>query len=187
MTEHGRLRLALACAVAAVLGIGAGTGVGLRWDDWTGTANSHVPRTNSPLLMYGLCGERRTPDPSVRPVTVGDPSTAMGTPIRERQVELRAQRHPEYGWIAWAELVSSTSELDMLWLDWTYQPEREDDDSLWRNCSQPVTAGRATPAVQVFDDQGRSRWFMACGQAPPQDRGPRSSGVFCTKGWNRPN
>lgn len=178
-------RVLLACLFAALLSAAAGAGVGAHWDRWT--ANTFVPNTKSPLLEYGLCGERLQPDPNVPYTTVGDPSTAFDTPIRNRQVELRAQRHPEYGWIAWAELVASTSPQDHVWLDWTYTRDQDTNPALWRMCEQPVTAGRATPAIRVYDDHGRSRWFQACGQVPPQDRGSRASGTFCTQDWNRPN
>lgn len=185
--ERPSRRTIFACVLATLAGAAAGIGVGIGWDDWTDPASSFTPNTTSPLLAFGMCGERLQPDPAVPSVTVGDPSTAFDTPIRNRQIELRAQRHPEYGWIVWAELVASASPQDHLWLDWTYTREQDTNPALWRMCEQPVTAGRATPALRVYDDHGRSRWFQACGQVPPQDRGSRASGTFCTQDWNRPN
>lgn len=182
MTDRKPLRLTIACLLALVVGAGIGIGVGTRWDDRT-AGPGYQPRMNSPLLGYALCGEEREPDPGV-PVSVVQYSTGFGTPIRNRRVELQAQRHPQFGWIVWAQLVESTSELDRLWLDWSYERDPE-HDSLWRDCAQPSTAGRATPAIHVFDDLGRTRWFRACGQVPPPDRGARLSGTFCTD-WGRP-
>ncbi|WP_067545975.1 hypothetical protein [Nocardia crassostreae] len=180
MTE--RRKPILLALVALLLGAAAGAGAGLRWDDWSAEP-SYRSITTKPLMSYGMCAERRQPDPATATITVLF-STAFGTTIRDRRVEIRAQRHPEYGWIVWAELVHSRSDQDQLWLAWSYTRDPQ-DDATWRDCTQPLADGRATPAIHTYDDNGRARWFQACGRVPPHDRGPRTSGVFCTE-WGRP-
>ncbi|QLY33727.1 hypothetical protein [Nocardia huaxiensis] len=180
LADLERLRLGRRHILALLTGILLGITGGLVWD-YRPTVD-HVP-ADSPLMAYPQCGEQLTPDPAITP-SIELFSTAFGTPIRDRRVELRSQRHPVHGPIVWAEVVASTSDLDRVWLDWSYVRDAE-DHSLWQDCAQPITMGRATPALKVFDDRGRSRWFRACGQVPPQDRGARPSGSYCTE-WGRP-
>ncbi|MGW4243081.1 hypothetical protein, partial [Nocardia sp. NPDC004722] len=177
------LRALLACLMAGVFGIGLGIGAGWKWNDWRAPAPYH-PRMDSPLMAYSDCAEAREPDPATPIQTLYPTSTALRTPIMDREVALRAQRHPKYGWIVWADFVVSKSDRDRLWLSWGYEYDPS-IDSKWRDCAQPITTGHWTPAVEAFDNQGRPRWFQACGQVPPEDRGSRRSGVFCTR-WEQP-
>lgn len=176
MTDRRVLRVSAVTALGLVAGICAGAG------GHVVAYGPAAPHTDSPLLAYGRCGEALTPDPRTPSVTVAW-SEAARTAIRDRRVEVRAQRHPAYGWIVWTALPKSASNLDRLWLDWSYHRD-PGDAALWRDCAQPVTAGVTTPAMKATDDAGRTRWFRACGQVPPPDRGPRISGVFCTE-WAR--
>ncbi len=176
-------RTLLACLIVAVLGAGVGIGAGVRWNDWR-APQPYRSRMDSPLMSFSDCGESREPDLAAEIHTLYPTSTALRTPIRDREVALRAQRHPRYGWIVWADFVVSQSDRDRVWLSWSYDNDPA-VESKWRDCSQPITKGHWTPAVEAFDALGRARWFQACGQVPPEDRGSRASGVFCTR-WEQP-
>lgn len=161
--------------VVCVACFGAGFGAGTI--DWS--------KGTDPSLAYGPCGEalgKNIQHGSTVLLAEGGPP---GKPVPDRRIELRTQQNPDYGWIAWSHLETSTSDLDRLWLDWSYFPA-PNDPSAYRQCgAQPISAGRDTPALLVSDASGRDRWFRACGQAPYKDRAPDYSGTFCTS-WTRP-
>ncbi|MFD3487255.1 hypothetical protein [Streptomyces sp. NPDC058665] len=168
--------IALALATSFV----AGTFVDL-WGRPTGEpAAARTP----PGYELGRCAEGLKPDPGTRSLSLGREPGPPGSPRPDRWIETRTQSHPEHGWIVWGRLTESASAMDRLWLDWTYVEDPQ-DQAEWRQCGvQPIAEGRDTPAALARDD-GRKRWFRACGQAPPEDRTPGRSGVFCTS-WVRP-
>jgi hypothetical protein len=163
-------------AAAAVAGFGLGALVfGVRW-----------PWSPDPSLAYGPCGEQVAMTTQVGSTALLFEQGPPGKPTPDRRIELRVQKHPDRGWIAWAQLAVSASPLDRLWLDWSYVA-RPTDQAQWRQCgAQPISAGKATPGLLAVDAGGRRRWFRACGQAPVEDRAPDRSGTFCTS-WTRPD
>lgn len=140
---------------------------------------------SDPSIRFGPCGERIAATVRVGHVALLTQTGPPGLASQDRLVELRVQRHPGRGWIAWAQLARSTSDLDRLWLDWSYF-KAPTDQELWRVCgSQSVTVGAGTPALLVNDAEGRPRWFRACAQVPAADRAPDRTGTFCTS-WRHP-
>ncbi|MFE5563901.1 hypothetical protein ACFQ68_02825 [Amycolatopsis japonica] len=176
--SHGRFRTVLIVATSTVIGLAAGaalTGWWLR------------PSTGpDPSLAYGICAEAVPPTTGVGHTVLSAETGPPGKPVPDRRIELRVQRHPDRGWIAWAQLERSASPLDRLWLDWSYLSNPGSDHADYRQCgAQTLDVGRGTPGILVVDEQDRPRWFRACGQAPPEHRAPDRSGTFCTS-WNRP-
>lgn len=141
--------------------------------------------SSDPSLMYGPCAEAIDHSGQVGSVALLADTGPHGRPVQDRTIELRVQKHPQQGWVAWAYLAKSPSDLDRLWLDWSYY-EKPADQSQWRQCgAQTVTVARYTPAMLVSDQAGRQRWFRACGQVTKDFRAPDHSGTFCTS-WTRP-
>jgi hypothetical protein len=170
-------RTVVIVAVSAIAGFGAGVAADMWWRSSPGP---------DPSLAYGICAEAITPSTGVGHVALLADTGPHGKPIQDRLVELRVQEHPERGWIAWAYLERTPSDLDRLWLDWSYLEDPGSEQSNYRQCgAQPVTQGRGTPGILVTDDEGRDRWFRACGQVPTADRAPDQPGHFCTS-WTRP-
>jgi hypothetical protein len=168
--------IALAVTLAGAGGFAAGV---LTTTGWS------YPWSSDPSLSLGPCAEAIGPATRVGSTVLLFEIGPHGKEVQDRRIELRVQRHPERGWVAWARLERSSSAADRLWLDWSYF-RTPGDQSQFRQCgSQMVTDSRETPAILVEDDAGRHRWFRACGQVPTADRAPDQSGTFCTS-WSRP-
>jgi hypothetical protein len=173
-----RLRPVLIAALVLVLGAVLGGSV-VRWLD----TRYDGP---DPSLDYGTCAETIGHSTVVGSIALSAERGPPGRADQDRSVELRVQKHPVRGWIAWSRLTRSTSPLDRLWLDWSYIPTPTADLSQFRQCgAQPVADGVDTVGLLVVDEQGRKRWFRACGQVPVEDRAPDRTGTFCTS-WTRP-
>jgi hypothetical protein len=169
------LLVAIAAITAGAVGFGAGALVFGR----------HLPWSADPSLQYGPCAEQVGHSTQVGSVALLFEEGPPGKPLQDRRVELRVQKHPIRGWIAWAYLQKTASPLDRLWLDWSYLSSPI-EQSQWRQCgAQPISEGSATPGLLATDSAGQPRWFRACGQAPTQDRAPDRTGTFCTS-WTRP-
>ncbi|MCP3801704.1 hypothetical protein NLX83_20790 [Allokutzneria sp. A3M-2-11 16] len=168
-----RWRVLAACTACFALGTATGV-VAATWEQGP-----------DPSLAYGPCGESLARSGKHGSTVLLADTGPHGKPVMDRLIELRVQVHPEHGWIAWARLEKSASDVDRVWLDWSYF-RSPNDQSGWRQCgAQPISQGRETPAMLIRDAGGRERWFRACGQAPYWDRAPDHSGTFCTS-WTRP-
>ncbi|OLF09678.1 hypothetical protein BLA60_17960 [Actinophytocola xinjiangensis] len=173
-----RLRTIMVITVGAAVGFGAGLAVTSEW--WRASPGP------DPSLAYGICAEAIGPSNRVGHIALLADTGPHGTPVQDRLIELRVQKHPDRDWITWAYLARGPSHLDRLWLDWSYLEDPGDEQANFRRCgAQPVSEGRGTPGVLVTDESGRPRWFRACGQVPAEDRAPDRSGTFCTN-WTRP-
>ncbi|GAA2470339.1 helix-turn-helix domain-containing protein [Winogradskya humida] len=144
----------------------------------------------TPLRTAARCAENFSPPPAEQYPTSAwaDEPGPSGAAHPDRLIELHFADFRPHGWVAWAEFATSSSDLDRLWLDWTYIRSPEIGATWqWRQCGpQPITAGTRSPAVLLTDGTGRDRWFRACGQVPPADRPSTSRAKsFCT-GWHRP-
>jgi hypothetical protein len=165
-------------AVSAAAGFGIGIATAGVW--------GHSSPGPDPSLAYGICAEAIEPSAQVGRIALLADTGPHGKPTQDRLIELRVQKHPDRGWIAWAYLARTPSNLDRLWLDWSYLQDPGSDQSNYRQCgAQPVIEGRGTRGILVTDETGRPRWFRACGQVPIEDRAPDRSGTFCTS-WTRP-
>jgi hypothetical protein len=173
--RHSTLIAAVGCGV---LGFAMGT-LMMGWDRWTSTSD--------PSLAYDTCAENLQISRVVGQIALIADRGPHSKPIQDRRIELRAQKHPQHGWILWAHLAETPSNVDRLWLDWSYH-ENPTTMTEFRQCgAQPISDGADTPAIQARDVQGRPRWFRACGQVyPAEQRAPNASGTFCTS-WTRPD
>jgi hypothetical protein len=164
--------------VCTLLGFSAGA----LWFGWDELWSAH-----DPSLAYDTCGEKLAPSPVAGQIVLIADRGPHGRPIQDRRIELRLQDHPQHGWILWAHLAATPSDVDRLWMDWSYQ-QNPASMADFRQCgAQPVSDGRDTPALLARDSQGTPRWFRACGQVYPlEQRAPNASGTYCTS-WTRPS
>ncbi|MFI6323116.1 hypothetical protein ACIBG8_36690 [Nonomuraea sp. NPDC050556] len=169
-----RVRLAVAVvAVAAAIGLTLGITVA--------NAAGEPPA----LTAFAPCAEGVVADPGAAYTVLLFEPGPPGNPYPVRQVELRTQVSRGQ-WIVWSHLDRPTSQLDKVWLEWSYH-QRPGDPSQVRRCGpQLVSRGAQTPGVMAWDGEDNKRWFRACAQPPEAEWTPGRDGIFCTS-WTRPD